>query len=120
MFLDSVSATFCPVPKAMGSQAELGNFQQSLAVYKVEHDIGIRIRSSMGSVGEECAREDMGDASAKGDPPIQLIPGVSFERLTHVRSRVSGFVTSDQFAGDIVDPVCGVCETEIQVLANHE
>ena len=62
----------------------------------------------------------MGDASAKGDPPIQLVLGVSFERLTDVRSRVSGFVTSDQSAGDVVDPVRGVRETEIQVLPNHE
>src|SRR5207247_4200054 len=83
-------------------------------------DVGIRVCSSLGSSAEECTGEDMGDARAEGDSPIQLVPGVSFDRLAHVRSRHSGLVASDQSAGDIVDTVLGVCQTEIQVLPDHE
>ena len=37
-----------------------------------------------------------------------------------MRSRQPCFVASDQPAGDTVDPVLGVCQTEIQVLPDHE
>jgi len=114
-----VTRRVCPT-EAIVPQAELGDFQQSLAVQKIEHKVGICVGSSLCSIAEECAGEDMGDTCAEGDSPIQLVPSVSFERPAHVRSRHSRFVTSDQSARDVVDPVLGVCQPKIQVLADNE
>src|SRR5579864_5879332 len=61
----------------------------------------------------------MGHPCSEGDSAVQFVPRIRLERLGYVGSRFSGLVPSDQTAGNVVDAVGRVGETEIQVLSNH-
>src|ERR1043165_3786617 len=79
------------IESVASSNAGRERLPQPGAIQEIQHDIRIRVRSALRIQREECARKDMGDTSPDGDSPIELIPGVGFERIANVRSRLPRF-----------------------------